>query len=145
MLQIEPIHFSRNDTLDNKYEKIARAFNRHQEDIKELIKDSHVKQNIKKIGFYSTDEKLNPAFGRCVNMVFNLSKNINLEQDIDFIIRLRIEVFNHLLPFFEKFHKDNDLGQITDKDVYVMYMSRLTEHFSIFYRVYNEQNLFMNP
>ena len=131
--------------MDIKYEKIAEAFNKYQEDIKELIKDPHIKQNIKQIGFYSTDEKLNPEFGRCINMVFNLNENIDLEQDIDFIIRLRIEVFDHLLPFFEKFHKDNDLGQITNKDVYVMYLSRLTEHFLIFYRVYNERNLFMNP
>ena len=42
MLQIEPIHFSKNNTLGIKYEKIAETFNRNQEDIRELIKDFHV-------------------------------------------------------------------------------------------------------
>ena len=145
MLEIKPIHFSRNNTLGNNYEKIAEAFNKYQKEFKELIKDPHIKQNIKQIGFYFTDEKLNPEFRRYINMVFNLSENIDLEQDIGFIICLRIEVFDHLLPFFEKFHKANDLGQITDKDVYVMYMSRLTGHHLVFYRVYNKRSLFMNP
>ena len=145
MLQTEPIHFTKNESLDDKYKKIVGGFNRQHEHFKELIGDHYIKKNIRKIEFYFTEEKLNRAFGKCINMVFNLTKNIDLEQDMDFIIRLKMEVFDHFSPFFEKFYKNMGLGQIIHKDVYVMHMTRLSQHFLISYRVYNEQNLFKNP